>query len=1247
MFDIVYGHCPFLGFSGYANHARNFFTKLNEKISVRVRNFTHSTTLDYLTQEQKDMMVYQTWANEPFEVGTPFDPSNKKLINIILFESNHFYFYENYNGPKIAFNVWESTRQNENFFNKLKEFDQIWVPSEWQKQCTINQGMSPDKVFVVHEGIDLNRFHPVTKQSNEKFQFMIFGRWDYRKYTKEMVQAFIEEFGKNEPVELLLSADNPFPVDTYHSTEERLEKYGLQDDRIKILHFPSDDDYTKYIQHGDCMLMVSRSEGWGIGAIESLACGVPTLITNWGAPLEYGEYAYKVKVKEMKRPENVFMQENVPGYWAEPDFEDLKKQMRYIYEHRDECRNHTLEHIDHLKNFTWEKAVDKALEIINNIDVSKYYPIKLNIGSGEYPKKDYINIDKYYEGSDIKADASKLPYDDNTVDEIFSSHVLEHFNKYEIKDVLTEWYRVLKNEGKLDLEVPNFESIVKNWLDSEDKTGFAMDTIFGLQTRAGEEHKFGFTETILKDMLLDVGFSDISIKNVFSHSQECFKTTAYKKELKYDDDIFVLDTYPNTDEKMQFLIDAIDRIKKVNKPIAIVTHYPLPEYITKSVDYVLYDRNNPLSEDYSLTYWAVIHKTLKVVTSLENHYHGLCCLTSMKNAATFLKDKYNFYHFIEYDTIVDLENYLKVSNYHRAKGKKFICFDYHYEIPKQDGIITNIFSLDTNWFDEKMVLLRKWNEYRDESSRMCGRLKRPSDMILEHWMWNYFADRDMLKDTILLSKEEKDTLIINGNLRDRMNDEPDMNFKLSETEDHKIVLFVLRDDRVHGDAWYKVTYTTDDENKIYEGRINFGRINHYVFEKKGTIVVETEKSKKEFVINPDEQYTNTIFRFYDDFIKCLVWDHVYDKDFMYHDNETPAGDKILITYLDGPKVEIVGKSDKSYDVEFINKDIEMTSYENKGMTPNHWCSASARYYINWGIKIRENNNIIKEDNFDVTSKNVLIQLDSSSIGDTIAWVPYLDEFRKQRNCNVYGRTFHNNLFRDVYPEVTWIDPGKEPVENIYAYYNVGCRDNDYNSNKNNWRVVPLQQVCSDYLGLEYKEIRPRIKKSDKKRPIKEKYVTLSEHSTFHCKYWLYPQGWKTVIEYLKDKGYKVMVISKEATKLQGIIDRTNRSFNETINNIQHADLHLGVSSGPSWLAWGLETKLILISGYSTIWAEMKSVDDVVRIGAPEGKCSGCFNDRDAVLDRGNWLFCPRNKNFECTRSIEPSTVIKGIEKFLQ
>ena len=83
--DLALCHAPFLGHTGYANHAREFFTKLNERIPVRIRNFTHTSDIDYLTQKQKDMVIHQTWPDKPWEIGTPFKRTPKdKLINIII-----------------------------------------------------------------------------------------------------------------------------------------------------------------------------------------------------------------------------------------------------------------------------------------------------------------------------------------------------------------------------------------------------------------------------------------------------------------------------------------------------------------------------------------------------------------------------------------------------------------------------------------------------------------------------------------------------------------------------------------------------------------------------------------------------------------------------------------------------------------------------------------------------------------------------------------------------------------------------------------------------------------------------------------------------------------------------------------------------------------------------------------------------------------------------------------------------------
>lgn len=127
--------------------------------------------------------------------------------------------------------------------------------------------------------------------------------------------------------------------------------------------------------------------------------------------------------------------------------------------------------------------------------------IKLDIGSGG-PSGDssFIGVDAYVDSADVKAFMWDLPYEDNSVDVIFTSQALEHISKYQVIPTLQEWYRVLKPGGRLQIIVPDLEWAVKFWLDRKDlpdNVDWPMDIIFGLQSHDGEYHKTGFTPKIL------------------------------------------------------------------------------------------------------------------------------------------------------------------------------------------------------------------------------------------------------------------------------------------------------------------------------------------------------------------------------------------------------------------------------------------------------------------------------------------------------------------------------------------------------------------------------------------------------------------------------------------------------------------------------------------------------------------------------------------------------------------------------
>jgi ubiquinone/menaquinone biosynthesis C-methylase UbiE len=79
--------------------------------------------------------------------------------------------------------------------------------------------------------------------------------------------------------------------------------------------------------------------------------------------------------------------------------------------------------------------------------------IRLNIGAGLRYIPDFINID-LSKKADMSLDLNIecLPFNDNTVDLVFTNHTIEHLDNYLF--ALAEIHRVLKHGGKLLVGVP-------------------------------------------------------------------------------------------------------------------------------------------------------------------------------------------------------------------------------------------------------------------------------------------------------------------------------------------------------------------------------------------------------------------------------------------------------------------------------------------------------------------------------------------------------------------------------------------------------------------------------------------------------------------------------------------------------------------------------------------------------------------------------------------------------------------------
>lgn len=161
------------------------------------------------------------------------------------------------------------------------------------------------------------------------------------------------------------------------------------------------------------------------------------------------------------------------------------------------------------------------------MDISSSVPlasgeVRLNLGCGDKKLPGYINVD--YAPSrkgvtpDILLDLRKLTFQDATVDEILSVHVIEHFYYWEAEGLLKEWARVLKSGGRLVLECPNILSAAQVLLNDPDgAVGPGKEGSMSMWPLYGDPnwsdplmcHKWGYTPNSLIRLLENVGFKEV------------------------------------------------------------------------------------------------------------------------------------------------------------------------------------------------------------------------------------------------------------------------------------------------------------------------------------------------------------------------------------------------------------------------------------------------------------------------------------------------------------------------------------------------------------------------------------------------------------------------------------------------------------------------------------------------------------------------------------------------------------------
>ena len=278
----------------------------------------------------------------------------------------------------IGFLVWEGDRIPKDWLSILnnKKVDQIWVPSSHTKQAIINTDKKLErKIRIVPHGLDLNLFKPQKdKKLHKKLTFISNKGWargiNDRGGIQFLVMAFAQEFSKTESTKVALKVkiNTSYNSPDWNSKNE-INKLNLDKDRPNIEILTTMIDFKKlpkFYYKGDVFVSPTMSESFGLTLAEAMACGLPTITTNFGGQTEFvnEKNGWLVDYKLIPSKQPTYKGVN----WALPDINQLGKIMRYCVDNPEEVRKKGLKAVKDIKKFTWENSASAALKFLDELN---------------------------------------------------------------------------------------------------------------------------------------------------------------------------------------------------------------------------------------------------------------------------------------------------------------------------------------------------------------------------------------------------------------------------------------------------------------------------------------------------------------------------------------------------------------------------------------------------------------------------------------------------------------------------------------------------------------------------------------------------------------------------------------------------------------------------------------------------------------------------------------------------------------
>ena len=150
----------------------------------------------------------------------------------------------------------------------------------------VSSGIAPEKVRVVPNGVDTEKFRPGVRPlalpTKKKFKFLFVGGTIFRKGPDILLDAFTQAFTAADDVCLMIK---DFGGDSFYqgqTAETAIRAFQQKPGAPEILHLKdeiSSEQMPGLYTACDCFVLPYRGEGFGMPVLEAMSCGLPVIVT--------------------------------------------------------------------------------------------------------------------------------------------------------------------------------------------------------------------------------------------------------------------------------------------------------------------------------------------------------------------------------------------------------------------------------------------------------------------------------------------------------------------------------------------------------------------------------------------------------------------------------------------------------------------------------------------------------------------------------------------------------------------------------------------------------------------------------------------------------------------------------------------------------------------------------------------------------------------------------------------------------